>query len=65
MKKRFVLYKMGTEINSFLYLEENSLHKRSFTCSSAKAKRFSIFPALWFGLIYNLRWIDAKHTVIN
>jgi hypothetical protein len=65
MKKRFLLYKMQKEDNSFLYLRDTASDQKTFTYSPAKAKKFNFFSAWWLGLIYNLKWIDVKYTFRN
>lgn len=62
MSKKFILYKYDPQSNSFAYIKSLTPSSIEFTPKAAYAKRYNAFFAFLFGIIYNLSWLNEKHT---
>lgn len=62
MSKKFILYKYDPQGNTFIYISSLTISSIEFTPSTAYAKRYSALFAFALGLLYNLSWINEKHT---
>ena len=64
MSKKFILYKYDPQGNTLIYIKALSVSSMEFTFKPAYAKRYNGFFAFVLGLLYNLSWINEKHTTL-
>lgn len=61
MKLTFVLYKLNEQKNQHLYIQYIYKRKAVYTTFPPEAKRFSIFPAIYYSIRYKAHFINSKY----